>query len=84
MLLSLLTFPPCLLSLDIEYRWRGQPAFPFHRFTRLVLLQQQLLIEAVDVLNPQYVRISKARRVKLRPIKYGELPNVRGAAARWG
>ena len=38
------------------------------------MLLQQLLIDAVDLLDPTYVRVPKPRRTRLMPIEYGPLP----------
>ncbi|KAL6750959.1 hypothetical protein V8C86DRAFT_758259 [Haematococcus lacustris] len=55
-------------------RWQGQPAFPINRWTRLLLLQQ-LLVDTIDLLDPNFVRVPANRRVRLAPVKYGPLPN---------
>lgn len=39
-----------------------------------MLLLQQLLTDAVDLLDPTYVRVPKARRTRLMPVQYGPLP----------
>lgn len=39
-----------------------------------MLLLQQLLTDAVDLLDPTYVRVPKARRTRLMPVHYGPLP----------
>lgn len=43
------------------------------RWSRVLLLQQ-MLIDAEDLLDPTYVRVPKARRTRLMPIEYGPLP----------
>lgn len=43
------------------------------RWTRVLLLQQ-MLIDAQDLLDPTYVRVPKGRRTRLMPIEYGPLP----------
>lgn len=59
---------PCL--------WRGEPPFPtIHVWTRLLLFQQ-LLIDVMDLLDPDYVRVLAGRRVKLFPVAYDPLPKV--------
>ncbi len=39
-----------------------------------MLLLQQMLIDAEDLLDPTYVRVPKARRTRLMPVEYGPLP----------
>lgn len=39
-----------------------------------MLLLQQILIDAQDLLDPTYVRVAKGRRTRLMPIEYGPLP----------
>ena len=39
-----------------------------------MLLLQQLLTDAVDLLDPTYVRVPRARRTRLMPVQYGPLP----------
>ena len=56
-------------------RWTGRPPFPFHKWTRLILLQQ-LLIETMDLMDPLYVRVPLSRRVRLSPVAHAPLPNV--------
>ena len=56
--------------------WDGAPPFPAHRWTRVLLLQQ-LLVEAFDLLDPSCLRIMPSRRMRLSPIAYKPLPNVR-------
>ena len=43
------------------------------RWSRVLLLQQ-LLTDAVDLLDPTYVRVPRARRTRLMPVQYGPLP----------
>lgn len=45
------------------------------RWTRLLLLQQ-LLVEAIDVLDPVHVRVPAQRRLVLAPIDFLPLPNI--------
>ena len=45
------------------------------RWTRLLLLQQ-LLVEAIEVLDPIYVRVPAQRRLVLAPVAYMPLPNL--------
>ena len=35
---------------------------------------QQLLIDTMDLLDPENVRVAKSRRTRLMPIEYGPLP----------
>ncbi len=35
---------------------------------------QQLLIDTMDLLDPEHVRVAKSRRTRLMPIEYGPLP----------
>ena len=37
---------------------------------------QQLLIDTIDLLDPEYVRVPKIRRTRLMPIEYGPLPQL--------
>lgn len=39
-----------------------------------MLLLQQMLIDAIDLLDPTYVRVAKSRRTRLMPIEFGPLP----------
>jgi hypothetical protein len=55
--------------------WRGQPPGAFNPWTRILLLQQ-LMIDTVDLLDPDYVRVGNSRRVRLSPVRYAPLPNV--------
>ena len=43
------------------------------RWSRVLLLQQ-LLTDAMDLLDPTFVRVPKARRTRLMPVQYGPLP----------
>ena len=43
------------------------------RWSRVLLLQQ-LLTDAMDLVDPTYVRVPKARRTRLMPVQYGPLP----------
>ena len=43
-----------------------------------MLFLQQLLVDAIDLLDPDYVRVPKSRRVRLMPEAYATLPNVSG------
>lgn len=45
------------------------------RWTRVLLLQQ-LLVDAIDLLDPDYVRVPANRRIRLAPVAYAPLPNV--------
>jgi hypothetical protein len=55
--------------------WMGETAFPLNKWSR-VLLFQQLLVELMDLLDPDCVRLPLDRRRKLMPTNYGQLPNV--------
>ena len=35
---------------------------------------QQLLIDTMDLLDPEHARVAKSRRTRLMPIEYGPLP----------
>ena len=61
------------------------PASPTEcpRWTRVLLLQQ-LLVEAFDLLDPKYLRIMPSRRMRLAPVAYKPLPNVSIAPGRAG
>ena len=37
---------------------------------------QQLLVDAIDLLDPDYVRVPANRRIRLSPVAYAPLPNV--------
>jgi len=54
--------------------WRGR-APGVHAWTRVLLLQQ-LLVDAVDLLDPDFVRVPPSRRLRLSPVPYAPLPNV--------
>lgn len=41
-----------------------------------MLLLQQLLVDAIDLLDPDYVRVPANRRIRLAPVAYAPLPNV--------
>ncbi len=57
--------------------WVGESPFPLNRWTRVLLLQQ-LLIELMDLLDPDCNRIPLSdRRRRLMPVSYGSLPNVK-------
>ncbi|KAA6415233.1 MAG: hypothetical protein FRX49_13671 [Trebouxia sp. A1-2] len=62
-----------IINLAIGDNWKGQGPFPMGRWSRVLLLQQ-MLIDAEDLLDPTYVRVPKARRTRLMPIEYGPLP----------
>jgi hypothetical protein len=51
-----------------------------HSWSRVLLLQQ-MLVDAIDLLDPDYVRVPESRRLRLMPVTYGPLPNVSPAAA---
>lgn len=55
--------------------WRGEGPFPIGRWTRVLLLQQ-LLVELMDLLDPDCVRLPVDRRERLMPIKWGKLPRL--------
>lgn len=40
------------------------------------MLLQQLLVDAIDLLDPDYVRVPANRRIRLAPVAYQPLPNV--------
>ena len=40
-----------------------------------MLLLQQLLVEAMDLLDPLAVRVPMSRRIKISPIAHAPLPN---------
>ncbi|KAI8465543.1 MAG: hypothetical protein J3K34DRAFT_436678 [Monoraphidium minutum] len=61
--------------------WAGDQPFPCHRWTRLLLLQQ-LLVEAFDLLDPRALRIMPSRRMRLAPVAYKPLPNLEAYQAR--
>lgn len=62
-----------IVNLATGDNWKGQGPFPMGRWTRVLLLQQ-MLVDAEDLLDPTYVRVPKARRTRLMPIEYGPLP----------
>ncbi|KAL3135418.1 hypothetical protein ABBQ32_007600 [Trebouxia sp. C0010 RCD-2024] len=62
-----------IINLATGATWKGQGPFPMGRWSRVLLLQQ-LLIDAVDLLDPTFVRVPKARRTRLMPVQYGPLP----------
>lgn len=55
--------------------WRGEGPFPVGKWTRVLLLQQ-LLVELMDLLDPDCVRLPVDRRERLMPIKWGKLPRL--------
>jgi len=61
--------------------WSGEPTFPCHRWSRVLLLQQ-LLVEAFDLLDPKCLRIMPSRRMRLAPVAYKPLPNLEAYQAR--
>lgn len=57
--------------------WQGESPFPLNRWTRVLLLQQ-LLVELMDLLDPDCNRVPLSdRRRRLMPVEYGSLPNVK-------
>jgi hypothetical protein len=54
--------------------WRGESPGA-HPWTRILLLQQ-LLVDTVDLLDPDFVRVAPSRRLRLSPVRYAPLPNV--------
>eukprot|EP00878_Enallax_costatus_P024023 GHUV01025610.1.p1 GENE.GHUV01025610.1~~GHUV01025610.1.p1 ORF type:complete len:472 (+),score=95.66 GHUV01025610.1:590-2005(+) len=48
---------------------------PAERWSRVLLLQQ-LLVDTIDLLDPDYVRVPANRRIRLAPVAYAPLPNV--------
>jgi hypothetical protein len=47
-----------------------------NKWTRVLLLQQ-LLVELIDLLDPDCIRITQAdRRRRLMPVEYQPLPNI--------
>lgn len=57
--------------------WEGEPPFPVNRWTRVLLLQQ-LLVELIDLLDPDCIRITvNDRRKRLMPVEYAPLPNLK-------
>lgn len=63
-----------LVALLTGPSWRGQPPGG-HPWTRILLLQQ-LLVDAVDLLDPDFVRVPPSRRLRLSPVRYAPLPNI--------
>lgn len=55
--------------------WRGEGPFPVNRWTRVLLLQQ-LLVELMDLLDPDCVRLPIDRRQRLMAIRWGKLPRL--------
>lgn len=53
-------------------RWNGKGPFPTSRWTRLLLLQQ-LLVEAMDLLDPEGARVPVSRRTPLAGVKFAPL-----------
>ncbi|KAG2446795.1 hypothetical protein HYH02_008355 [Chlamydomonas schloesseri] len=70
-----------ILALVGGRRWTGQGPFPLNRWTRLLLLQQ-LLVEAIDLLDPAHVRVPANRRVVLAPVSFREAPELEAYRAR--
>ncbi|KAI8101382.1 hypothetical protein M9435_001488 [Picochlorum sp. BPE23] len=64
-----------ICELTKQEPWMGETAFPLNKWSR-VLLFQQLLVELMDLLDPDCVRLPLDRRKKLMPTNYGQLPNV--------
>ncbi|WPT11712.1 hypothetical protein PSENEW3n2_00005212 [Picochlorum sp. SENEW3] len=64
-----------ICELTKQEPWMGETAFPLNKWSR-VLLFQQLLVELMDLLDPDCVRLPLDRRRKLMPTNYGQLPNV--------
>lgn len=69
------------ISEDVAYLakaglWEGEGPFPLNKWTRVLLLQQ-LLVELIDLLDPDCIRITQAdRRRRLMPVEYQPLPNI--------
>ena len=69
------------ISEDVAYLakaslWEGEGPFPLNKWTRVLLLQQ-LLVELIDLLDPDCIRITQAdRRKRLMPVEYQPLPNI--------
>ena len=69
------------ISEDVTYLaqaslWEGEGPFPLNDWTRVLLLQQ-LLVELIDLLDPDCIRITEAdRRKRLMPVEYQPLPNI--------
>lgn len=53
-------------------RWGGSPPFPVSRWTRLLLLQQ-LLVEAMELLDPEGARVPLKRRQPLSECAFSPL-----------
>ncbi|KAG2483311.1 hypothetical protein HYH03_017816 [Edaphochlamys debaryana] len=70
-----------ILALVGGRKWSGQGPFPINRWTRLLLLQQ-LLVEAIDVLDPAHVRVPADRRVVLAPVECQRAPELEAYKAR--
>ena len=61
-------------------RWNGKGPFPTSRWTRLLLLQQ-LLVEAMDLLDPEGARVPVSRRTPLAGVKFAPLiPSSKSSA----
>ena len=53
--------------------WQEQPTpFPLNAWTRVLLLQQQLM-DLLDLLDPSGLRVQPERRIRLSPLRYQEL-----------
>jgi len=53
--------------------WVEQPApFPINAWTRMLLVQQQL-IDLIDLLDADFLRSPRERRVRLSPLRYNKL-----------
>lgn len=65
-----------LMDLATGKPWVGESPFPVNKWTRVLLLQQ-LLVDIMDLLDPDCVRLPMDRRKKLMPTNYGQLPRVR-------
>jgi hypothetical protein len=63
-----------LVALLTGPSWRGRPPGG-HPWTRVLLLQQ-LLVDCVDLLDPDFVRVPPSRRLRLSPLRYAPLPNL--------
>lgn len=55
--------------------WLGESPFPLNKWSRVLLLQQ-LLVELMDLLDPDCVRLPLDRRKKLMPTNWSRLPRV--------
>jgi hypothetical protein len=76
------TFSRWLSKLEVEYSaltigkpWMGQAPFPINSWSRVLLLQQ-LLVEVIDLLDPDCVRLSLDRRARLATVGWSPLPRV--------